>query len=59
MCRGWPIWSSVGGEALGPGKGSMPQCKVILGQGSGSGYVCEQGERRWDGGFQRGNQERA
>ena len=28
----------------------MSQCRGMLGQGSGSGWVSEQGEGGWDGG---------
>jgi hypothetical protein len=30
-CIGWPSRSSIGGEALGPVKGSMPQCSGMPG----------------------------
>jgi hypothetical protein len=39
----------MGGEALGR-EGSMPQCRVMPGSGSRSGWVGEQG----DGGGHRG-----
>jgi hypothetical protein len=36
----------------------MPQCRGMSGQGSGSGWVGEQGEGGWNRGFLKGNQER-
>ena len=33
---------------------SMPQCREMPGQGSGSGWVGEQGEGRWNRGFLEG-----
>ena len=48
----------MGGEAYGPVKGSMLQCRGMPGQGSRSGWVCDQGEGVCDRGFWRGNQER-
>jgi hypothetical protein len=37
---------------------SMSQCRGMPGQGSGSGWVGEQGEEDGIGDFQRGNEER-
>ena len=39
-------------------EGLMPQCRGMPGPGSGSGWVSKQEEVEWDGGLQRGNQER-
>jgi hypothetical protein len=35
-------------------EGSMPQCRGMTGQGSGSGWVGEQGEGGRDRGFSEG-----
>jgi hypothetical protein len=35
-------------------EGLMPQCRRMPGQGSVSGWVCEQGEGEWDRGFSEG-----
>jgi hypothetical protein len=35
-------------------EGSMAQCRVIPGQGTGSGWVGEQGEGGWDRRFWEG-----
>ena len=32
----------------------MPQCRGMPAQGSGSEWVSEQGEGRWDGGLSEG-----
>ena len=60
--RGWPCWTSVGEEALGP---EGVQCPGVgnaragrqewVGGGSPS---LEQGDRGWDGAFRRGDLER-
>ena len=51
--RGWPSQSSMGEEALGPVKALFPQCRVIQGLGTTSGWVGEQEEVAGIGGFWR------
>jgi hypothetical protein len=41
----------MGGEALGPVKAQVGQCKGMPGQGSRRGSVGEQGEGGWDRAF--------
>jgi hypothetical protein len=55
--RGWPSWSSMAGEALGP---VMVLCPIIgdcQGQQEGVGGVVSRGRKEGVGGFWRGNQE--
>jgi hypothetical protein len=52
-----PTWKLERTDCLYKGSFSMPQCRVMPGQGSGSGWVCEQGEEGLIRGFQRENQE--
>jgi hypothetical protein len=54
--RGWPSWSSMGGEAFGPVKALCLSIGELQGQKVG---VCGMVSRGWGiWGFQRGNQER-
>ena len=43
-------------ERIGPWscEGLMPQCRGMLGHGSGNGWVGEQRKGRWDKGFSEG-----
>jgi hypothetical protein len=38
--RGWPCWSSMGGETLGPVKAGCPSVGGMPGWGSGSGWMA-------------------
>jgi hypothetical protein len=53
--RGWPSWSSMEGEALGPMKVLCPSIGEFQDQEAG---VCGLVSREGIGGFRRGNQER-
>jgi hypothetical protein len=50
----------MGGEALVPEKAQCPSAGEFEDRkaGVGSGWVGEQGEGKWDGGFWKGNRER-
>jgi hypothetical protein len=54
--RGWPCWSSMGGEALGPVKALCPTVGECQGQEVGVGGLVSRGIKGV-GGFGRGNQE--
>jgi hypothetical protein len=53
--RGWPSWSSVGGEALGPVKILCINIEEFHGQEAGVGGLVSRGRGKGIGGFQRGN----
>jgi hypothetical protein len=53
--RGWPIESSMGGEALGPVKVLCPSVEKCQGQEAGVGGFGEQREVGWIGEFWKGN----
>jgi hypothetical protein len=53
--RGWPSWSSVGGEALGTVKLLCPSIGECLGQEEGVGGLGSRGVREGIEDFQRGN----
>ena len=55
--RGWPSWSSMGGEAIGPVKVLCPNIGKCQGQEAGEGGLMSRKSGEWIGGFQRGNQE--
>jgi hypothetical protein len=56
--RGWPSRSSMGGEALGPEKAQCPSVGECQDREAGVGGLVSRGKGKWDGSFQRGNQER-
>jgi hypothetical protein len=51
--RGWPSWSSMGGEALGPVKVLCTRIRECLGQEAGVGGLGSRGREKI-GDFQRG-----
>ena len=53
--RGWPSWSSVGGEALGTVKLLCPSIGECQGQEEGVGGLGSRGVREGIEDFQRGN----
>jgi hypothetical protein len=54
-CRGWPRWSSMGGEALGPVKVLCLSIGECQGQEAGVGGLGSRGKGKKIGDFQRGN----
>ena len=49
------LWDINGRRVSWSCEGSMPQCRGMSGQGIGSEWMGEQGDRGWDRGFWRGN----
>jgi hypothetical protein len=48
--RGWPNWTSMGREILGPVKALCPSVRECQDQEAGSEWIGEQGEGRKDKG---------
>jgi hypothetical protein len=56
--RGWPSWSSMGGEALSPVKALCPSGGESQDQEVGVGGLVSRGRGKGIWGFWRGNQEK-
>jgi hypothetical protein len=56
--RGWPCWTSMKREALGPEKARCPSVGECQDREAGVGWSVSRGREDGIGGFQRGNQER-
>jgi hypothetical protein len=55
--RGWPCWTSVGGEVLCPLKALYPSIWECQNREVGIGGLVSRGRKDRRGGFQRGNVE--
>jgi hypothetical protein len=56
--RGWPCWTSMGGEALGPVKVLCPSIGECQDREVGVGGLVSRRRGVGIGGFRRGNEER-
>jgi hypothetical protein len=56
--RGWPSWSSMGGEVLGPVKAPCPSVGECQGREAGVSGLVNRGSGDGIRGFWKGNEER-